>query len=178
VERHYFKNARSGIILTAADLRQYCKSEGVKPVPTVKEMKSLRYRWKYIGLHARWKKPPHYVGASIDKLGNISVDAGEFQKNLAVSNKNRFILLVGVDLLSQKISCVAFPNKKTESWEKGLVQFITKDFPCAHTIITDRDVAISSVKFQAKMKSKYDVDWIHLRNRSKSYAAERALRCV
>jgi hypothetical protein len=175
VERHYFKKARQGIILKPDELQEYCRQEGIKPLPSQKQLRNLRYRWKYIGMHARWKKPPHYVGASVDKLGNLSVDVGEFGKNLAVSNKNRFILLVAVDLLSQRLGVIAFPNKKTESWEKGIVQFI-KEFPCVHTIITDRDVAITSERFQARIKEKYQVDWMHLRNRSKSYAAERALR--
>lgn len=178
VEAHYFQQARRGVILTPEELRLFCQKEGIKPVPTTKQLRSFRHKWKFIGMHSRWKKPPHYVGSSIPKLGNISVDVGEIFKNLAVSNKNRFILLVGVDILSQKLSVIAFPNKKQESWEKGLIQFVTKDFPCAHSILTDRDVAISSEAFQARMKKEYKVDWIHMRSRSKSWASERALRYI
>lgn len=177
LEQHYFNQARQGIVLSVKDLQEYCKqSSAISPKPTVAQLTKLRYRWKYIALHARWKKPPHYVGSSIDRLGNIFVDVGIFKQNLAVQNKQRYILLVGTDLLSQKISCIAFPNKSQQSWEKGLVQMIEKDFPVVRCFVTDRDTAISGEAFQKKIKTKYGVDWVHLRNRSKSFAAERVLR--
>lgn len=165
VQKHYFTNARKGIVLTAAELREYCKQQAWKPVPTEKKMRSLRHRWKYIGMHARWRRPPQYVGSSINKLGNIFVDVAEFKRNLAVFNKNKYILLVGTDLLSQKIACIAYSNKSQASWARGLGEFIVHLFPSAGTIISDRDTAISSASFQKKIKEQYDVDWIHLRNR-------------
>jgi hypothetical protein len=57
---------------------------------------------------------------------------------LRVVNKGCYILLVATDLLSQKLSVIAFPNKSQASWERGITQFITRDFPCVQTIITDR----------------------------------------
>ena len=95
---------------------------------------------------------------------------------MAVANRRLFILLVGVDLLSQKMSCILFPNKKQVSWERGLVQMIQHEFPVVQTVITDRDVAIMSKSWQAKMHLAYGVDFIQLKSRSKAYAAERALR--
>ena len=165
VEQHYFAEARKGLILTASELRDFCVEKGLKPCPTEKQLQELRHRWKYIGMHSRWKKPPQYVGSSIDKLGNIFVDVAEFKKNLVVANKQRYILLVATDLLSQKIACIAFPNKSQASWERGIAQMILQDFPAVKTIVTDRDTSISGAAFQARIKSKYGVDWIHLRNR-------------
>ena len=178
MEKHYFDKARQGIVLSVKDLQEYCVKVVLKPKPTVAKLRTLRYKWKYIALHARWKKPPHFVGSSVHKLGNIFLDVGIFKQNLAVQNKQRFVLLVGTDLLSQKLSCIAFPNKNQQSWEKGVSQMIEKDFPAVRCIVTDRDAAISSAAFQKKIKDKYGVNWVHLRNRSKSFAAERALRYV
>jgi hypothetical protein len=145
VEDHYYEEWRGGVRLDPKDLKAYCKEEGITPVPTLKEMSDLRHKWKYIGMHSRWVKPPAYVGASVDKLGNLMVDVAEFGKNLRVVNKGRYILLVATDLLSQKLSVIPFSNKSQASWEKGIAQFITTDFPCVQTIITDRWVCVTSV---------------------------------
>jgi hypothetical protein len=145
VEDHYYEEWRGGVRLDPQDLRAYCKDEGITPVPTLKEMSELRHKWKYIGMHSRWVKPPAYVGASVDKLGNLMVDVAEFSKNLRVVNKGCYILLVATDLLSQKLSVIPFSNKSQASWERGIAQFITRDFPCVQTIITDRWVCTTSV---------------------------------
>ena len=81
LERHYFDHARRGIILSEKDLRTYCDKVGLMPRPTSKMLRQLRYRWKYIAVHARWSKEAHYVGSSIDKLGNIMVDVGRWSSN-------------------------------------------------------------------------------------------------
>lgn len=165
IEKLYFDKARAGIILSAQELRDLCKKENITPCPSLQKLAKLRHRFKYVGMHSRWTKPPQYVGSSIDKLGNIFVDVAEFKKNLRVANKNRYILLVATDLLSQKISCIAFSNKSQASWEKGIAQMILHDFPAVHTLVTDRDTSISGAAFQARIKKVYGVDWVHLRNR-------------
>jgi hypothetical protein len=167
VEQKFFEEATDGVLLNPKDLRAYCKEEGIKPCPSESELWRLRKRWKYIGIHARWVKPPAYVGSSVDKLGNIFVDVAEFKKNLRVANKGRWIILVGTDLLSQKLSAIAFPNKSQASWERGITQFIEKDFPCVNSIVSDRDRSISGAGFQKMIRDKFGVDWIHLRSRSK-----------
>jgi len=165
VEKHYFAQARKGLVLSAVELGEYCKQQGIKPCPSQKQLRALRHRWKYIGMHSRWKKPPQYVGSTIEKLGVIFVDVGEFMKNLAPFNKQRYILLVATDLLSQKLACIAYPNKSQASWQHGLDHMIRHEFPAAHTIVSDRDTSISGSAFQARIKSDYGVDWIHLRTR-------------
>jgi hypothetical protein len=178
LEEYYFKQARKGIVMTVEDMQDYCLKNDITPCPPRKELRRMRFKFKYAGLHARWKKPPKYVGSSIDNLGNIFVDIAEFGKDYRVVNANRHILLVGVDLLSQRIEVIAYPNKTQESWADGIGQFILKKFPCVRTIVTDRDTAISHPDFQKMVYDKYGVDWIHLRSRSKSYAAERAIRTI
>ena len=165
VEQHYFAKARKGLILSPAELRDYCKQQDIKPCPSLEQLRKLRHRFKYIGMHSRWRKPPQYVGSTIEKLGVIFVDVGEFMKSLAPFNKQRYILLVATDLLSQKLACIAYPNKSQQSWQHGLDQMIRHEFPAVHTIVSDRDTSISGSAFQARIKSEYGVDWIHLRTR-------------
>ena len=178
LEKHWFAEARKGNILSIKDMREYCLANKILPCPPQKEMARMRFKFKYAGLHARWKKPAAYVTSAIDRLGQIFLDVAEFQKDLRVANKNRYILLVGVDMLSQRIECKTFANKKQESWEEGIRQFVTELFPAAATLIVDRDVAISSRKFQERIYNLYKVDFCHLRSRSKSFAAERAIRTL
>jgi hypothetical protein len=174
LEKHYLALAKTGILLTDKEMQDYSKSEDLKPRPTLEQIRSMRSRSEYIANHARWVKPPHFVKSSIDRLGNIFIDVGIYKQNLRVVNKGHFILLVAVDLLSQRISCYTFPNKSRQSWERGIAKFV-KDFPCIRCFITDRDTAISSISYQESVFETYGIKWVHLRNRSKSYAAEKAL---
>lgn len=168
--------ARQGIVPTVKDLQEYCKkNDSIQPKPTVAQLANLRYKFKYVAIHAKWNSPRHYVASSIDRLGNIFIDVAIYKPSLRVHNKQCSILLVAVDLLSQRLFCMAFPNKGQQSWSRG-IEAMVDFFPVISCFVTDRDTSISSESFQQKIKKKYGINWVHLRTRSKSYAAERSIR--
>jgi hypothetical protein len=176
LEDRYFQLASRGIVLSVPRLAQLAVKLKVSPRPTRQALAALRHKWKFIALHSRFTKPAAYMGGAIDKLGNIMVDMGEFKPRLRVANKQRYYMLVGVDCLSGKMTCLTFANKSQQSWEKGVTTMIKELYPCVTTIITDRDTAVSGEAFQKRIKKTLGVSWYHLRNRSKAYKAELGIK--
>jgi hypothetical protein len=176
LEDRYFELASRGIVLSVPRLAQLAVKLQVSPRPTREALAALRHTWKFIALHSKFNKPAAYMGGAIDKLGNIMVDMGEFKPRLRVANKQRYYILVGVDCLSGKMTCLAFANKSQQSWEKGVTTMIKELYPCVSTIITDRDTAVSGEAFQKRIKKTLGVSWYHLRNRSKAYKAELGIK--
>ena len=174
LEKHYFKNARKGIILSVQDLTKYCREIGIK-VPPQSQLRDLRYFFKSVAVHARFRNPPHYASATVPKLGSIFIDLMEFKKNLKVANKQRQYLLVAVDALSQRIECFSMPKKTQEWWEKGVMHFL-KVFPLVRCFVSDRDVSISGKEFKARLFRTKNVVWRHLPSRFKAANSERSIR--
>ena len=171
LEDYYFENAKKGIVLTVDELVSWCKDRGMA-APTRSSLRNLRNRWKHLAAHSRFSKPASYMGAMIDKPGQIQIDMFHFKPELSAFNAGCKYFLVGRDVLSQKIACYPCTNKKQTTWEQGVAWMIKHDFPHVQTITTDRDSAVTGTKFQKKIKELYDIDWDHLRSRSKAYAAE------
>jgi hypothetical protein len=159
-------------------MQEYCRSHDLQPVPTVKELSGMRNKFKFAAIFANWKRPPKWVSSAIPNLGCVSVDGMEYKKKFAALNKQRWIVIIGVDVLSQFMAAYAFPNKTQQSWNTALESFITKDFPCCRRFLVDRDVAITGEAYQRHMKQKWNVDFMHLRSNSKSVWAERGVRSL
>lgn len=175
LEDRFLELAKQGIVLSVKDLQKLSSDLGL-PTPDARELAKLRYGWKYTALHSRWTKPAHFMTGVVEKLGCIFVDMAEFKKNLVVSNAQIKYFLVGVDSLSQLLCVVPCVNKKQTTWEEGIVRMMQSGFPYLHTIVSDRDAAVTGIEFQREVKEKYGISWLHLRNRSKSYHAERMIR--
>ena len=176
IEQHYFEHAKKGVVLSAQDLKAYARKENI-PIPTDKKLRDLRHLWKFLAIHSRWTRPKYFMSPTVARLGNLYVDMAEMHKNLRVHNKNRHYFLVCVDALSQKTMAIAYPNKSQQTWEDGIKQFID-NYPCARNIIVDRDSSVSGLAFQQRLYKETGVKFIHLRSRSKSYLAERAIRTI
>jgi len=173
MEATYNEAAARGIILSHGDLVALRKKLGLQSKVTTAELRTLRYRQKFLAMHSRTRYPaPHFVTASISKLGNVFLDMADFFPRLRVFNKQCSYFLVGVDSLSQKLACYPFPNKSRASWEKGVRLMLEKDFAYVTTFVSDRDTAVSGEAFQRRIKKELGIDWLHLPSRDKSFLAE------
>jgi uncharacterized membrane protein YgcG len=85
-------------------------------------------------------------------------------------------MLVAVDALTEKLGVALMTSKRQQDWEEGIVHLINNVFPIATCIVADRDVSISGKAFQSRMKREHDIDFFHLRVRSKSYKSEIQIR--
>jgi hypothetical protein len=178
LEKHYFEQARQGVVLTTPQLREYAQRMGLSSRVTNAQLESLKSLWEVTSVHAQKRSPGGFVGSQILKMGCIFADVAEYKKNLRVANGGRCYMLVGVDGLTEKLSVVAMANKTQASWEAGIMYMVEHVFPVVTTIVVDRDVAIAGKAFQARMKRDHNIDFFHLRVRSKSYKAEIQIRNI
>jgi hypothetical protein len=174
LEKHYWSQAKRGVIPTVEDLSLWARQSGRGF--DERRARGLRHRWKAIARHSRWRRPPAYMSASIDKLGNVMIDMAHFSPQLRVFNKQCRYFLVGVDCFSQRLACVPLATKTRASWERGVVEMKERHFPVMTTIVTDRDTAVAGEVFQRAFRERYGIRWIHLRSRQKAYKAERMIR--
>jgi hypothetical protein len=79
---------------------------------------------------------------------------------------------MGVECLSQKISCIPVKDKSSASWEKAITQMIEESYGEIRNIVSDRDSAVTSAKFQRGIYHTYGVKFTFLRSRSKAFKAE------
>jgi hypothetical protein len=171
---HYWSRAAEGVVPSAHELRVWARKRG--HAVGLRQIRQLRHLWKATARHSRWVKPPVYMGASIDKLGNIFVDMAHFMPHLRVFNKQCKYFLVAVDSFSQKLACLASANATQATWEKGVIACKEHHFPVVSCIVSDRDTAVAGETFQRAMRERYGIRWIHLRSRSKAFHAERMIR--
>ena len=176
LEKHYFEQASQGVVLTTPQLRAYAQQQGLAEGVTDAKLSQLKSLWEVTSVHAEKRSPGGFVGSQILKMGCIFVDVAEYKKNLRVANGGRCYLLVAVDGLTEKLSVVAMSDKTQASWETALLYMVEQIYPIVTTIVADRDVAITGKAFQARMKREHNIDFFHLRIRSKSYKAEIQIR--
>ncbi|CAM6055381.1 unnamed protein product [Sphagnum tenellum] len=167
LEDHYFKHARKGIVLSVTDLKTFCKKSLIRC--SGKQLANLRYKWKYIAIHKKFKKPSHYMSASIEKLGTLQIDVAMYQPRLRVANGQCQYFLAACDSLTGMLACIPCVNKSRRIWESGVTEMITNHFRYSANILTDRDGAIVSEKFRQKIKDQFGVSWTFLRSRSKAF---------
>ena len=177
LEEHFEANLRKGIVLSAAELEAFCRKKRIDCLPAA-ELKQLRYRWKYSAMHSgtRKRKPLHYMGAAIEKVGNVFVDLAHFRPDLVVANRQCKYFILGVDSLSQKMACYPVPHKTRRWWRWAVLEMKAKDFPYMSTMYSDRDVAVMSDEFQGEMKREHGVDCVQMLSRNKSFLAEQGIR--
>jgi len=171
IEKHFQRMAERGIILSANDLVRYCKSENIK-CPPLKELRRFRRKWKSLLMFGKWnKQKTHFMTSSIPKLGLIMVDLAYFKPRLSVFNKNCKYFLVGVDCLSQYLTCVPLTKRTRAAWQIG-IEIMMKEYPTISHFITDRDTAVTSKKYQREIFEEYGIRWTHLPIRGKAMKAE------
>jgi hypothetical protein len=177
LEMFFYQQSRAGKVPDVPTLRAFAKSQGMKGMSNA-QFESLKSQWEVTAIHTEKRKRDGYVGSAVSKLGCIFVDCAEYKKNLRVANGGKCYLLVGVEALTEKLSCIPLSNKTQQSWESAIMYMVRHVYPVVTTIVVDRDVAIAGKAFQDRMKRDHNIDFFHLRTRSKSYKSERQIRTL
>ena len=68
---HYLAEGKRGIVLTKQDLVAWAKKQGLKF--KIKDFGELRNQFKYMAIHAKWKKPAHYMTSIFETIHNCQV---------------------------------------------------------------------------------------------------------
>ena len=116
---------------------------------------------------------------TIPKIGLLAVDFGFFKKDDKWYNKNNigFLMVVGVN--THKYWAVPMKSRQMDEFEKALEEICLGNiFPVITNVLSDRESAIFSKKFQAKMKKKYNIKFQFLHRMNKAYPAENGIRHV
>ena len=190
VREHFLKKARNGIVLTYQDLAAYCRKRKVKF--SARRLRDMRRTWKFVAIFSKPRKPPHYMGMAVHRYGVLQVDMAEYgwvkeAVTRSVSTRRRpwddaeprlkkSYFLVGVECLSQKLSCVPCRDKSSASWESAITFMLEQVYGDIRCVMSDRDGVATSKSFRLGLLEKHGVKWRFLRTRSKAHKAERMIR--
>ena len=178
LEKEFFRRVRRGDVMTREAMIDFWKRREKRlPLPDLETLREMRYRFKSSAVHARYNKPPAFASDSFHHFGAVSIDYAQMS-GLAGANYKRKGFIVGCEVTTQRLAACAVTGKATRHWEKALSQFLTQDYPHAYAFLSDRESALTSRRFQQRMKERFGVQFFFLRGRHKSFHSERAIRTV
>ena len=180
LEDFYFSEVSLGRYPKTADLKNFCVRKKYSRLPSSSDLRGMRSKFKATAMFSRFEDPrPSYMSSQRDSLGNVMVDMAHYKPELSGHNGGMCYFIVGVDCLTGAIACFPYQNKSRESWENAISNIVVGGaLRHVKTIITDRDTAIASKKFQEGIYKKYGVRWHHIMNRGKAYKAERMIAFI
>lgn len=176
VKRHFLSNLLIGIVLTTPELAKFCKSKKLN-VP-MKNLRRLRRFWKFTAMFETPRAKPKYMSASILKYGTLMCDIG-FLPDYKSSNRGITAFLAVKEMVSGSIGAVEIKNKTTDELVKAISTILAKGpFKQVHTLVWDREAAITSAKFRELVRNKYGIKVFFLKARNKAYLAELAVAYI
>ena len=175
--KFYRKQWKENRIPTTRELRKYIKKNKLKFKSKSKAIKKIRRNYKPAARFSQRKKVKFHQTVTIDNLGLISADFAFYKKEFKWFNNNYIGFLMVVSVNASKHHAVPMKNRKMESFEKALEEICLSDiFSAVNTVISDRESAVWSQKFQDKMKEKYNIQFEFMYRMNKSWSAENAIR--
>lgn len=161
LKAYFLTQLKQGILPSMQQLRDWSAAESVK-LPITSKLKSLRYNWKISAMLSRWQGAKRFMGCSIAKVGVIMLDLAYYMKQHVVKNKQKKYFLVGVDILSGQLACIAVRTKERKDWQWAILEMLKNSYEYISHIITDRDGAIVSKSFRRELRLKFGISWSFL----------------
>lgn len=146
---------------------------------TIKSLQTVRNNIFEIAIFSTLVPVKYHQTITIPKIGLLAIDFCFYKQDLKWHNKNYigFLMVVGVN--TKKFWAVPMKSRKMHEFETALEEICLGNvFPSITNVISDRESAIFSQKFQAKMKKKYNIKFQFLHRMNKAYPAENAIRHV
>lgn len=173
VRKHFERHARRGITLSARQLAEYCRKRNL-PF-TLERLRKIRHEFKFTAFYSRYAKPLRYMSSSVPKYGVVMADMANFMPQHRRANDGAVAFLCVVECLSGQLAAVPCKDLTSKSWERALVS-VAEGGSAIHAVrvvVSDRDSAVksnhASAGLRARLKARYDVGWIFLKNRNKAY---------
>lgn len=167
--RHFLLKAKKGIVLNLDELKTYCKKRHIF-IPE-RRLKEMRYEFKFTAMHSSAVKPLGFMGNSVLKYGTWFVDYCHMPDRLARKNNGHRGMLVFVEGISNKTYALPMKKKDTMHWKMTINRFLREHDDEVRTFVSDRDSVVTRI-FRDYIKKRYNISWIFLYNRSKSFRAE------
>ena len=175
--KFYKKELDKNRIPSTYELRKYIKRKKLKFKSKTKAIKKIRKNYKPIARFSQRRRVKFHQTVTIDNLGLLSVDFAFYKKDFKWFNKNNIGFLMVVCVNASKQYAVPMKNRKMESFETALEEICLSDiFSAVNTVITDRESAVWSQRFQDKMKKKYNIKFEFMYRMNKAWSAENAIR--
>jgi hypothetical protein len=166
LERHFDKNAKRGVVLSAVQLAAHARKLGISFAWN--ELRQMRHRFKYAAFSSRFRQPLRYMSSSVQKYGVVFLDAAVMMPRHKNVNGGCGGFLAAVESLSQQMFAVGMKDGTTSSWEKAVTVLAETKFHSMRVVVTDRDSAVKSQAFRDSIKERFGISWTHLKNRSKA----------
>ena len=176
---HYKKELRTNNVPTDQDLKNYAKRNSLKISNYSKIFKHIRSNVEESAYFSQLRNVKFHQTVTIDNLGLLSADFGFYKKEDKWYNKNNIGFLMVVCVSTGKRHAIPMKNRKMSSFEDALENLCLGNvYPVINCVISDRESAVFSEKFQAKMKKKYNIKFAFMYRMNKAWSAENSLRHV
>lgn len=178
VRRYFIREVKHGRMRTTRELREYAKKHKVKI--SSKELSSMRSSWTPTAIRRNVRqRPASFQTFQIGKLGIVQTDFAYFHENWKNWNRGNIGFAVFVCAMTGRLAVIPLKSRKTESFEESIEAACKGSlFPVVNVLESDRETAILSKNFQARMLEKHGVSFRFMSRFSKAFLAERYIRMV
>ena len=171
LETEFFRRAKRGEVMTFQELKDFATSERLSP-PSDAFLRRLRFKFEPTAVHSRFNKPKFFASPAFHHFGTVAIDYAEMP-GLAGANFKRRGFVLGCETSTQKLGACFMTRKNLAGWEKAIDDLVTHAFPQARAILSDRERALTSRKFQDKMRERWGLAFFFLKGRHKAFHVER-----
>lgn len=179
---YFNKQVRSDNVPSYQDLEKYIKRRQINfgsKTDTQKTLRKIKNNILEPAAFSNRKRVKHHQSVTPFNLGLLSADFGYYKPRLKSYNNRNIGFLMVVSVNAHKRWAVPMKSRKMEAFEDALEEVCLGDvFPAVNTVISDRETAVFSEKFQKKMKKKHNINFEFMYRHNKSWEAENALRYV
>ena len=180
VVNYYIKQLKSDNVPSYQDLKKYLKKRRINfgnKKATNETLQKIKRNVKESVVYSNLKRIKFHQTVTIDNLGLLSADFAYYYPELKSYNKNNVGFLMVVSVNANKRWAVPMKSRTTQSFESALEEICLGNiFPAVNTVISDRESAVFSKSFQARMKEKYNINFQFMYRMNKAWSAENAIR--
>ena len=177
LKAYFIDNLSNGILLSSNELLKYCKQRKWNLIDTSKIRRIRRY-FKFVALFEPLRRKPKFCSVGILRYGLIFGDIG-FINQFKNSNNGYGAFLALKEVVSGQINAVEVKTKSIKDVYEALQKLISSGpFSFCHSLVFDRERSIVSKKFQSRLYKEYGIRIFFLKNRSKSFMGEVAVKYV
>ena len=125
----------------------------------------------------RRARPKHFMTQMVPHFGCVQVDLAQFRPDLAADNGGHRYFVMAVEMLSGLWAVAPAKTKTMDSFLTAIKAiFQLSPIHSVRVLLSDRESALHSRHFVARLKDELGINAQFLAVRSKAYAAELALR--
>ena len=154
VVNYFDKQLQSDNVPSYEDLEKYIKRRRIDfggKTRTRRTLRKIRNNIMEPAAFSNRKRVKHHQSVTPFNLGLLSADFGFYKKKWKHYNNNNIGFLMVVSVNAHKRWAVPMKSRKMEAFEDALEEVCLGDvFPVVNTVISDRETAVFSERFQKK----------------------------